>query len=90
MNTVRFVVEGRVQGVGFRRYVLHQAHQLDLKGFVANMEDGSVECVAQGSSDSLTEMEMRLRQGPRFSNVTNVTCTDLENDPRIYNQFRII
>ena len=90
MTTVRFIVEGRVQGVGFRRYVLHQAHQLNVTGFVANLEDGRVECVAQGSSDAVTELEMRLRQGPRLSKVTSVTCIDVETEPRMYNQFRIV
>lgn len=90
MSTVHFVVKGRVQGVGFRRFVLHHAHQLHLHGFVCNLEDGSVECVAQGASDAITQLEILLRQGPRFSQVTDVACTDLETEPRQYNQFRIL
>jgi acylphosphatase len=89
-TTVQFLVKGRVQGVGFRRFVLHHAHALQLKGFVCNLEDGSVECIAQGDSTSLTELEMLLRQGPRFAAVSDVVCTDMETDTRQYNQFRIL
>lgn len=90
MTTVHFVVKGEVQGVGFRRYVLHHAHQLNLRGFVCNLEDGTVECVAQGSSDAITSLELLLRQGPRFAAVSDVICTDLENEARRYTQFRIL
>jgi len=78
-----------VQGVGFRRFVLYQAQRLELRGFVCNLEDGAVECVAQGNSEALTEFEMLLRQGPRNSTVTNLVCTD-EGSPRKYTTFRII
>lgn len=89
-STVHYVIKGRVQGVGFRRFVLHHAHSLQLRGFVCNLEDGSVECIAQGNSTSLTELEMLLRQGPRFASVSEVICTDMETDSRQYNQFRIL
>jgi acylphosphatase len=75
METVQFLVSGQVQGVGFRRFALHHAHRLDLRGFATNLEDGDVECVAQGTVTSLTEFEMLMRQGPQFAAVTSVTCT---------------
>ena len=90
MTTVQFIVEGNVQGVGFRRFVLHHAHRLNLRGFVCNLEDGEVECIAQGSTDSVTELEMLLRQGPLHSTVSNVIVKDLETEPRRYTQFRIV
>jgi len=89
VHTVHYIVEGSVQGVGFRRFVLHHANKLDVKGFVCNLEDGNVECMAQGSQDSLTEFEMQLRQGPHHATVTSVTCTDVES-ARKYTQFRIV
>lgn len=89
METVQFLIEGRVQRVGFRRFALHHAHRLDLKGFATNLEDGQVECIAQGSVSSLTEFEMLMRQGPQFANVTSVTCTELDNT-RVYKTFRIL
>lgn len=78
-----------MQGVGFRRFVLYQAQRLELRGFVCNLEDGGVECIAQGDTESLTEFEMLLRQGPRHSTVTNLTCTD-DSSSRKYTTFRII
>lgn len=89
METVQFLVSGQVQGVGFRRFALHHAHRLDLRGFATNLEDGDVECVAQGTVTSLTEFEMLMRQGPQFASVASVTCTELGNT-RIYKTFRIL
>jgi len=89
MPTVHYIVEGKVQGVGFRRFVLHKANVLELRGFVSNLEDGTVECMAQGSQESLTELEMILRQGPRFAEVTSVNCTDIDGAKK-YTQFRIV
>ena len=89
VETVHYIVEGHVQGVGFRRYTLHHAHRLHLHGFVTNLEDGGVECVAQGSVEALTEFEMMLRQGPQFATVTSVTCAELPNH-RSFHTFRIL
>ncbi|MBS1561743.1 MAG: acylphosphatase [Bacteroidetes bacterium] len=88
-TTVHFIVDGKVQGVGFRRFVLHAANQLDLKGFVTNLEDGTIECMAQGDVSALTEFETLLRQGPRFALVNSVTCTDVEGGKQ-YTSFRIV
>jgi len=90
MSTVQFIVSGQVQGVGFRRYVLYHAQHLSLRGFVCNLEDGSVECIAQGDSSALTDLEMFLRQGPQHAKVENVQCNDLEKEPRKYTTFRIV
>lgn len=90
MTTVQFIVEGEVQGVGFRRFVLHHAHRLNLRGFVCNLDDGEVECMAQGTTDAVTELEMLMRQGPLYSTVTNVVVNDLETESRRYTQFRIV
>ena len=89
MPTVHYIVEGDVQGVGFRRFIHHAAQRMGLMGFVTNLEDGTVECVAQGSSDALTELEMLMRQGPSNSRIRSLTCTDT-NDNRKYTQFRIV
>jgi acylphosphatase len=57
-------VRGRVQGVGFRWFVLRQARQLGLVGWVRNRLDGSVEAVASGAEESLRIFEGSLRRGP--------------------------
>lgn len=72
MPTVRFVVRGVVQGVGFRWFVMREALQLDLRGWVSNMADGSVEVVAEGSEDALARIEVALARGPRGAVVRSV------------------
>jgi acylphosphatase len=68
----RFVVRGRVQGVGFRWFVEREAHLLGLFGWVRNNADGSVEVLAQGTRDQLLGLRSRLRQGPRAARVDDV------------------
>ena len=68
----RYVVHGRVQGVGYRYFVLRQAEVLGVAGFARNRADGSVEVLAEGSEASLADFEARLREGPAFAEVANV------------------
>ncbi len=72
MPAYRYLVQGRVQGVGYRYFVLRQAEALGVTGFARNRADGSVEVVAEGSEPVLAELEERLRQGPSFSEVSEV------------------
>ncbi len=66
------VVDGRVQGVGFRYFVLETALPLDLTGWVRNTMDGQVEVVAEGQRASLEQLLESLRRGPRASFVLSV------------------
>jgi acylphosphatase len=68
----RFVVRGRVQGVGFRWFVEREAHILGIAGWVRNNADGSVEVFAQGTHDQLSRLQSRLREGPRAARVDAV------------------
>ena len=68
----RFIVRGRVQGVGFRWFVEREAHILGIAGWVRNNADSSVEVLAQGSKEQLAELRSRLRQGPRAARVDDV------------------
>ena|SRR5690348_145123 len=68
----KFVVRGRVQGVGFRWYVEREAHMLGIAGWVRNNNDGSVEVLAMGSRDQLLGLRSRLQQGPRAARVDDV------------------
>lgn len=65
-------VRGRVQGVGFRYFVLREAEYLDLAGYVANERDGSVHVVAEGPPAVLDELLERLHEGPPASIVERV------------------
>jgi len=75
----RFIVRGRVQGVGFRWFVEREAHILGIAGWVRNNSDGSVEVQAQGSREQLAGLRSRLRQGPRAARVDDVE--ELEAKP---------
>ncbi len=72
----RFVVRGRVQGVGFRWFVEREAHILGVAGWVRNNHDGSVEVLAQGTRDQLSGLHGRLREGPRAARVDAVDIAD--------------
>jgi acylphosphatase len=66
------LVRGRVQGVGFRYWVVRRAKDLGVTGWVANELDGSVRCVAEGASAALDDLETLLRRGPTGAVVDDV------------------
>jgi acylphosphatase len=66
------LVEGRVQGVGYRQFVFEIASMLNLKGWVRNRRDGSVEVIAEGPREILDKLFTALHKGPRMSYVTGV------------------
>ena len=68
----RYVVRGRVQGVGFRYFVEDCARRLGLAGYVKNRFDGTVEVYAMGDSSQLAALKKQLWTGPRFGRVENV------------------
>lgn len=72
MPAYRFLVQGRVQGVGYRYFAMRQAEALGLTGFARNQADGTVEVVAEGPEAPLRDFESRLREGPAFAHVDGV------------------
>ena len=82
----KFVIHGRVQGVGFRFFAHRVANQLGLAGYVKNCWDETVEVLAIGSPGSLDELGRHLREGPRSARVTRVEESDVEIDDR-YSRF---
>lgn len=66
------VVRGRVQGVGFRFFAVRAATELGLVGWVANLADGAVRCVAEGDPAALQAFADRLRDGPAAAFVEDV------------------
>lgn len=66
----RAIVEGRVQGVGFRYSAMHEAHSLGIRGWVRNEDDGSVGIFAEGDSASLDRYAAWLERGPPGAVVT--------------------
>jgi acylphosphatase len=72
MMARRYIVRGRVQGVGFRWFVDSEARQLGLAGWVRNNIDGSVEVLAMGNEQQLANLRDRLQRGPRAARVDEV------------------
>ena len=66
------IIEGRVQGVGFRYFVQERAIALGLTGWVRNRWNGSVEVDAEGEKQDLEKLYAALLRGPRSANVTNI------------------
>lgn len=74
--TRRYLVSGRVQGVGFRSYVADCARREGLAGHVRNLSDDSVETVVAGDLESVTRFEAALWRGPSRARVEAVDVTD--------------
>ena len=70
--TLKAVVYGRVQGVFFRAFVSQKANELGLKGYVRNMQGGSVEVLAEGEKDKLEKLVGYLKAGPSHARVEKV------------------
>jgi len=85
--TRRFIVHGRVQGVGFRYFVQNEAVELGLSGYVKNRADGTVEVCACGDRDQMKELAKRLEEGPRWARVDRVDESDAS--PAFWDSFRI-
>jgi acylphosphatase len=72
----RYVISGRVQGVGFRYFTEATAAREGILGWVRNTPDGRVEVVAEGDAEALERFERSLRHGPRGARVERVDVDD--------------
>ncbi len=77
-----FHVSGRVQGVGFRYFVLRRAGDLGLVGSVRNLPDGGVEVQAGGPAEDLARLGRQLARGPASAVVSGVSTMALDPAPR--------
>jgi acylphosphatase len=74
----RIIVEGRVQGVGFRAFVAREAGRLGLAGWARNRRDGSVEILAAGPAPAVETLVAAARRGPPASRVNRLTVEDAD------------
>ena len=79
-KALRVHIEGRVQGVGYRYWVVEQASALHLNGWVRNRRDGRVEVVVSGPQAALDEFLRRCHEGPELARVVRLAA-DVEADP---------
>jgi acylphosphatase len=83
----RWLIRGRVQGVGFRYFAQRSAAQLGLAGYVRNLDDGRVEVYAIGPEAKLSELAGVLHRGPRWAEVHGME--EQEAEPKAYTSFEI-
>lgn len=69
MKTVRWLLEGRVQGVGFRAFTRREARAMGVRGTVKNLADGRVEVYAAADAETLQRFRDRISSGPSFGRV---------------------
>ena len=72
----RFVIGGRVQGVGFRMFAQAAAMREGVHGFVRNLDDGRVEVSVEGDQESVDRVELSLRRGPAAARVESFAVDD--------------
>ena len=84
----KFLITGRVQGVGYRYFAERVASQLGICGYVKNLWDGNVEVYAIGNAIMLEELKRQLAEGPRSARVAAIDESDEPVDTR-YNRFII-
>ena len=72
MKVAHIFISGFVQGIGFRQFILRQAQDLPLTGWVRNIPDGRVEAIFQGEKEKIEESISLCRKGPFLAEVENV------------------
>lgn len=86
----RYLITGRVQGVGFRYFVLRRAQELGLAGWVRNRPGGAVEVEAWGGEAVLSVLESHLGTGPRSARVLKVEVTEISDALNDVSGFHIV
>ncbi|WP_455675288.1 acylphosphatase [Pradoshia sp.] len=87
MKQYHLIVSGLVQGVGFRYYTERLALSKQVKGWVRNLPDGTVEIVAQGNEPSISDFVNGIKTSPGFSRVDDVRID--EQPPESFSNFKI-
>jgi acylphosphatase len=77
----RVVVEGAVQGVGYREFTRRAALRLDVSGWVRNRSDGTVEALMYGPPDAVEALVVEMRKGPRFAVVESLSVIEHDETP---------
>ncbi len=79
----RLTIRGRVQGVGYRAWMVEAAAALGVCGWVRNRRDGAVEALAQGDAAAVESLISRCRRGPPAGRVTEIATLDATPDPAL-------
>jgi len=85
----RYVVTGRVQGVGYRNFVEHTGAKIGVDGYVRNRRDGSVEVFAMGTNEDLEKLRKALERGPIMAQVGRVSEEPSEVETKYIGNFTV-
>ena len=88
MKAVKVIIYGKVQGVGFRNFVFLHAKKLNIRGYIKNNPDGTVEAVFEGDEDNINKMIELCKRGPERARVDKIDIKDIEINN--YQDFKII
>ena len=78
MKSIHLIVSGKVQGVFFRYNTRKKAEELVLKGYAKNLKDGTVEVVAEGKEEKISELIEFIKKGPGIARVSKVKIRNKE------------
>jgi acylphosphatase len=89
-RSVRLIVSGRVQGVGFRQFIARCATEAGGRGWVRNLADGRVEIVIAGSAEAVSDVRRAASEGPPSAMVTQVDDGGAEHTGALPDSFEIL
>ncbi|MEZ2715531.1 acylphosphatase [Niallia circulans] len=89
MKQQHLIINGRVQGVGFRYFVQMIAMENKITGWVRNKADGTVECMAVASSETLRAFVEKVKRGNRFARVDHIEIQESEPE-ELFSSFKVI
>lgn len=79
MKTLRIKIKGVVQGVFFRKFVKENAEKLGIRGYVRNLEDGSIELVIEGKDEKVNELLDKCKKGPKYSEIKDIEIEEINH-----------
>ncbi|MGC3820189.1 acylphosphatase [Acinetobacter sp. G11] len=88
-KALKLLIQGKVQGVGYRRWFEQQALELELKGYVKNLPTGEVEAMLVGDELTIQELVQRSWAGPYRAEVSHIIQTPVQPDSNL-KDFKIL
>ena len=89
MESIRFIVHGKVQGVFYRKFVAQKLRQMGIRGYVRNLPDGTVEVLVRATEEELEAIRRALEEGSPLSEVERIEMEYLDDDDLLYDGFEI-
>jgi acylphosphatase len=88
LKVYKYIIEGKVQGVGYRFFAYRKANEFDIKGYAKNLMNGNVEVIAVGTEANLQKYLAELKKGPMRAYVSTIIVEEYESD-EIFNIFKM-